>query len=1554
MLDLLRLLTIVAFCAMSLWSTPVQAEVRGWKTTKIHGDFYAEGAAVGDLNGDGHADLTSGPFVFLGPEFNERIAIDEPQVFPVAGYSNAFFSHVVDLNRDGKNDVLVIGFPGREARAYLNPGDMSSDTPWQKVVVADQVSNESPAFVDLIAGGLPEIVCSRDTAYGYYEAGDDPLQPWQWHAISETGIAPKPFGHGLGVGDVNQDGRLDIVDRTSWWKQPENPQGQWPMQRWCLGECGRGGAQIHVVDVDGDGDQDIVTSLNAHGYGLAWFERQSEARFERHDIMGETSILSPYGVAVSQLHAVEMVDVDGDGLKDIITGKRWKAHNGHDPGSREPAAVYWFRCVRSDDGVDFVPHLIHNNSGVGTEVKVQDLNGDDYPDVVSSSKKGLSIHLQSTEVDPVVAEKWRFPHRPVEEYTNGFSPEDAAKNMQVPEGFSVDLIVAEPELTQPIAMCFDARGRIWVIEGHTYPQRAPEGQGRDRILILEDTDGDGSFESRKVFAENINLASGIEIGFGGVWVGAAPQFLFYPDRDQNDVPDSEPVVLLDGWGYQDTHETLNSFTWGPDGWLYGCHGVFTHSRVGKPGTPDEQRIPINAGVWRYHPTRHEFEVFAHGSSNPWGVDFNEDGDWFITACVIPHLYHVIPGARYFRQAGTHFNPHTYADLPTIADHLHYGDGTFASASNGKVNRGLVRDNPASTSDVGGGHAHCGLTIYQADEFPSQYRGDLFFHNLHGHRMVRETVEPDGSGYVGRHRPDFSLSHDHQQIGVTVMQGPDGALYTSDWHDPQTCHNRTPEIWNRTDGRLFRIRYGDLKPYRFNLWEKSDAELVKLLDDPNAFYARQAQRILQERAAEGTLNQAETLASLRELMGDDHPRVRRLRAFWTAWSCQLLDTESVEEKLDDADPVVRSWAVQFLVESGKGVEAPVLQRLEELAKSEPEARTRLALAAQLQRLPVDQRWGVLEGLTSHRSDELDKNIPLLVWYGAEPLADVDPVRLLNLARKSGWKQLTQFVVRRMSSSEEGRNLLTEMLMPNVPREFVLLVLNEMQAIVISRAGAPMPGNWRQAVTDLQKRSDAEIDRLVLSLGIRFGDESAFPHFRSLVRDRSKPFAARRDALQLLAEAKDPELASLALELLDDPALRSESIRALARVTHPEAASRLLSVYGQLPPNQKTEVLNVLVSRKGYAESLINAMETGAIDPTTVPAYIVRQVVSLDDEKLLTRLEKVWGKIGTASGDKEAAFAKYRKLLQPRAITGAHLGEGRKLYEANCGKCHRLFGKGGEIGPEITGANRSNIDYWLENILEPNAVIGRNYLMTTFVTTDGRVVNGLIKSENDSAVTIQTVNEVLVLALDDIEIRKTSDKSLMPENQLEPMTDAQVLQLFRYLTATEDAATSKEVQLSRVPPVEPGVLRIEGEAIASSAKLTAGNVRPQPMGGFGPYWSGGNQLWWTGGEPGDKLTIKLQKLPPGPSTVTCFTTTAKDYGQVSVKAGEAVGTADLYTADVLPGPEIVLENVKVEESGELTLTVEITGTHPKSLPRFMVGIDRIEVRPVASNPTNASRE
>ena len=279
------------------------------------------------------------------------------------------------------------------------------------------------------------------------------------------------------------------------------------------------------------------------------------------------------------------------------------------------------------------------------------------------------------------------------------TPEQAVKKMAIPEGFDVSIYASEPDIAEPIGFCFDDRGRMWVAENFNYRTRRDHTDDPvSRIQILEDTNSDGVFDKKKTFTDTLTFTSGLAPGFGGVFVGSPPNLTFIPDADGDDVPDGPPQVLLDGWGINDRHETLNSFIWGPDGWLYGCHGVFTQSRVGKPGDSDEARQFIDGGIWRYHPTQKKFEVYARGLSNPWGFDFNDQGQGFATCCVIPHLFHVVQGGVYTKQSRPHVNPHIYDDIKTIRDHAHLS-------------------------------AHGGARIYLADAFPPEYRNRLFMCNI---------------------------------------------------------------------------------------------------------------------------------------------------------------------------------------------------------------------------------------------------------------------------------------------------------------------------------------------------------------------------------------------------------------------------------------------------------------------------------------------------------------------------------------------------------------------------------------------------------------------------------------------------------------------------------------------------------------------------------------------------------------------------------------------------------------------------------------------------------
>lgn len=589
----------------------------------------------------------------------------------------------------------------------------------------------------------------------------------------------------------------------------------------------------------------------------------------------------------------------------------------------------------------------------------------------------------------------------------GLSGAEAAEVMTMPEGFSVTLAAAEPDIVRPISFTLDARGRLWVVEAHTYPLRAPEGEGKDRILILEDTNGDGTLDKRTIFMEGLNLISGIEVGMGGVWLGAAPYLLFIPIDATGDKPSGPPQVLLDGWGYQDTHETLNNLRWGPDGWLYGTHGIFTHSNVGKPGDPDEKRQKINAGYWRYHPIRHEFEIFSEGTSNPWGIDFNEYGHAFSTVCVIPHLFHVIQGARYHRQAGEHFNPYTYNDIKTIADHVHWvGDrgphaGNFRSAS------------------AGGGHAHAGAMIYLGgDTWPEEYKGNIFMNSINGARVNVDNLHRKGSGYVAKHGNDFLLTNDAWSQWLNLRYDASGSVFAIDWYDKNQCHSPNPDVHDKHLGRIFKISNENDKWVQVDLSKSSDMELVNYQLSENEWYVRQARLILQERGANKKVHKA-----LKKILSDNVDITRKLRVIWTLHVTKGLSEKDLIGLLSNENEYVRSWAIQLLAE-GNSLSKVTLDRFAQMAHNESSEMVRLYLTSAIQRTAPENRWNVLEGLYQYAEDKEDHNLPLMLWYAGEPLIEVDMERAATLALKAKVPTILSYTIERLGAinSPESKKTL----------------------------------------------------------------------------------------------------------------------------------------------------------------------------------------------------------------------------------------------------------------------------------------------------------------------------------------------------------------------------------------------------------------------------------------------------------------------------------------------------------------------------------------------------
>ncbi len=944
---------------------------------------------------------------------------------------------------------------------------------------------------------------------------------------------------------------------------------------------------------------------------------------------------------------------------------------------------------------------------------------------------------------------------------------DAAKTMRVPEGFRVTLFAGEPDVMQPIGFCIDDRGRLWVAEAYNYPNHG-DTPG-DRIVILEDSDGDGHFDNRTVFYDGLNYVTGIEVGFGGAWVMSPPNMYFIPDADGDDIPDSEPTVLLDGFGnHANAHNLANGFAWGPDGWLYGTHGRTNWSMIGKPGTAADRRTRFDGGVYRYHPLRHVWEPFADGTTNPWGIDWNDEGDAFVCNCVNPHLFQVIQGAHYEPWRGRQSSQYAYQRIGTIADHLH-----FVGLAN--VRNGLGSD---LEDQAGGGHAHCGTMIYLGDQFPPAYRNQLFTNNIHGRRINNDLLRVSGSGYVASHGADLMRSQDPWFMGVTLAYGPRGEVYVSDWSDTGECHS-TRNTRKHT-GRIYRLTYLQTDLAKIDMQAKSAAELVAYQTHDNDWLVRHARRLLQERFSRGD-DMSEVHLALTELFDQQSEVAKKLRALWALKVTAGLSAADLEAMLDHRHEAIRKWAVTILCESGVPRGATVA-RLVKMAAEDPSPRVRLSLASCLQRLEPQHRWSLGEALAARSEDARDANLPLMYWYGIEPLIADDLSRYANLALQAGIPRLRTNVARRIASStmaQEGIELLAQNLARETDSRRASDVLGGILLGLEGRRQVPMPEGWRLAYQRLQRDENASVREQSTRLALVFRDPLAILALQASASDRSLTAAVRRRAIDSLVSSRQPGFDVRLLDLVIDSDVQEVSIRGLAQYHHDGTAATLLSLYPSLDATTKQTTLATLASRRPWAARLLDSVEAGQIPPSDITALTARQLRSLGDDAITQRLQQLWGEIRETKQDLAKQISAIRKWLTDDVIADADLKSGKGLFVKHCANCHQFFGEGGKVGPDITGAQRNNLDYMLENIVDPSASVSNDFRMHLIATTDGRVITGLVESDNDQSLTVLTANDRIVIPRDEIETRTLSKVSIMPVGLLENMTEQEIRDLLGYL-------------------------------------------------------------------------------------------------------------------------------------------------------------------------------
>lgn len=941
------------------------------------------------------------------------------------------------------------------------------------------------------------------------------------------------------------------------------------------------------------------------------------------------------------------------------------------------------------------------------------------------------------------------------------SPEEAAMAFQVPEGFEVTVFASEPQVRNPIAMTWDLHGRMWVAENYTYAERGKrfDLNLRDRVVIFEDTDRDGKADKRTVFADDLQMLTSVEVQPGGVWLMCPPQLLFVPDRDDDLVPDGKPEVVLDGFtvAKSNYHNFANGLRWGPDGWLYGRCGGSCPGEVGAPGTPKAERVPLRGGIWRYHPTRKFFEVIVHGTTNPWGHDWDEHGEGFFINTVNGHLWHIIPGGHFDRPFGRSVNPLVYEAIQMHADHWHFDTtGSWTKSRNGAAN------------EFGGGHAHIGMCIYQGDHLPKEWQGKLLTWNMHGRRLNRERLERKGSGYVARHEPDQFLAGDEWFRGLEIRQGPDGALYGLDWCDTGECHDHTGV--HRTSGRIYRFSHGKADPYGSPGLGKVDFMFKANPWEYSQWFREHLPPDLKERFSTG------------ESWGGGNLRPR-LRDLWYRNAISAVSREELLGLLNDENEHLRVWAIRLLTDSWPidSVFGPMAHRnppsdpelrdrFVQMAKTDSSGLVRLALASTLQRMPLKDRPVLASALASRVEDANDHNLLRLVWFALMTMKE----EKLQVAAATAWPDLLRYLAR---SSVDDPKMVDQLL--------VLASLHEKKAAPLLKGllegfkgwrKAPLPASWGDHEKALRNRHPD----MVRELKALFGDGRALELTKATALNGKESVLVRKRALEGLINARFEGLRPVCEKLLTVSGLGATAARGLSIYDDSAIGKLMLKNYKRLRRGEdQAAVISVLASRPAWAAMLLAEVKKGGISGKAITPFDARQISGLDKVDLRRQLGEVWGKVSSSNEALEKKIADYRKALTPKVLSVANKSQGRVHFETLCASCHQLYGRGGKLGPDLTGSGRADLDYLLENIVAPGAVVPLEYQMSTVALKDGRTLSGMISSSDDRTTTLRNPTGEMTIEQSNIVKTTRLPDSLMPPGLIDALKPDQVRDLIAYL-------------------------------------------------------------------------------------------------------------------------------------------------------------------------------
>ncbi len=981
----------------------------------------------------------------------------------------------------------------------------------------------------------------------------------------------------------------------------------------------------------------------------------------------------------------------------------------------------------------------------------------------------------------------------------GYLPSEAVRRMRLPQGLEARLAVSEPRIAQPVCIEFDDRGRLWVIQYLQYPNPAglkrsrvdrwsrtrydqvpappPHGpQGADRITILEDQDGDGLADESHDFVSDLNLATGLAFGHRGVFVLNVPYLLFYPDANRDDIPDGDPVVCLSGFGMEDAHSVANSLTWGPDGWLYGCQGSTVTSMI--------RGIEFQQGVWRYHPLTREFELFCEGGGNSWGLDFDASGELIYSTNVGPYRnLHGVQGGYYWKSFGKHgglHNPHAYGYF----DHIPHANFT-------------------------GGHVTVGGLFYSGTNLPSSFRGRYVAGDLLGHTVQWHAVQPLGSTFTSSHGGTLLEANDTWFGATDVTMSPDGAVYVSDWCDARTAHPDPDAEWDRLNGRVYRIAAVNSRPALLpDLAKLSTPELIALMGNQNDWFSRRARRFLADR------RDPEAIQPLRALVFDAESGRLALEAFWGLYVSGGLTEDFAAKCLHHRNAAVRKWTVRLLADERR-VPERLVGMMARMALVEPDVTVRAQLASSAARLPPNEAMPVVENLLTRDVDGEDRFIPLLLWWAVErqSVAGMPGVAAFfsspaawasKLVRDGIHERLTRRWIAEESqaSGEACARLLASA--PDDSSRRRLLAAVDLAFRDRPKPSQPLGGGGLFARTAMKEISTQQarasvgikspalaawiaavwrrdtMDPALISVACRLDHPGAAARARELVSSRAGDLGVLESCVRLLGDLGAPADINLLCGLLGDvsQAIQISAVDALGTFDDPSVAQELARRYQSLPDRVRARARLALLNRKSWARELLSAVESGRIPSIDISHEQLGVIAIHKDPGLDERVRKIWGRV--QGGSSEEKLAVMRRLNNDLNAGIGEPSRGRRLFVRLCAPCHALFGEGRAFGPDLTFANRTDREFLLASLVDPSAVIRREFLGFVVETQDGRALSGLVTDEpGGNLALMNTHGERVLLPRSQVLSVQESSVSLMPEDLLLPLTPVELRDLFSYL-------------------------------------------------------------------------------------------------------------------------------------------------------------------------------